>query len=290
MVHNRPDEDSESAHDSTLISPRQSALPSTIGRFEIVRCFARGSYTKCYEATTPENCSQRLLLKLVDKANEPVVRWFEKCVTVTASLNHPHILPLLESGQIDDCPYIVMPLVDGGNLVQFVHSGTTPHPAEVVRIVRSVASALDYAHARDVVHGNVHPKHVLLSRSGHVSMIGFAEVNSESPDGMIFGNPQYVAPEQLAGFDAVPSTDVYGLAEIAFLLLSGTFPFKGTAGIIELMDRKRFGPVPSIRDRRPELSCRVDLTLQRAMALRPDERFPSAGQFVEELGVALKCC
>lgn len=165
-----------------------------------------------------------------------------------------------------------------------------PHAAEVIRIVRAVASALDYAHGRDVVHGNVHPKHVLLNRSGHVSIIGFAEAGSGSTEEMIIGNPHHFAPEQLAHFEStVPQSDIYALAEIAFLLLSGTFPFQGTADIVDLWNRKRFGPVPRIRDRRPELSFGVDLTLQRAMAIRPEERFPSAGQFVEELSVGLNC-
>jgi eukaryotic-like serine/threonine-protein kinase len=108
---------------------------------------------------------------------------------------------------------------------------------------------------------------------------------------MCFGNPHFLAPEQLAGFaKTVPQTDVYALAEVVFLLLSGSFPFHGAVGIADLFDRKLSGALPSIRGCRPELPRRVELTLQRAMAVRPEDRFRSAGKFVEELDGALRLC
>jgi serine/threonine-protein kinase len=291
MVERKEDDGPESLDDATLIEPVEpspSSQPAAVGRFEIVCLVARGSYTRIYEVTAPDASGRRLALKLLDTDSESISRWFERGTSVTSSLNHPHILPCHESGRKDGRPYMVMPLVDGASVLDLVRRQALPDPAEVVRIARPLAAALDYAHRRDVMHGNVHPKHVLLDRTGYVWLTGFAEVGPGYPEEMCFGNPHHLAPEQFAGLEkAVPQTDVYALAEIAFLLLTGSFPFQGIAGI-ELFERKRSGPLPSVRERRPELPHSVDLALQRGMAVRTEDRFRSAGQLVEQLDGALR--
>jgi serine/threonine-protein kinase len=291
MVEPKQGEGPESLDDATLVEPVEPSLPSqltAVGRFEIVRLIAQGSYTKIYEVTAPEVSGQRFALKLLNTESESVSRWFERGASVTASLKHPHILPCRESGQHEGCPYVVMPLVDGISVRELVHRQALPESAEVVRIARPVASVLDYAHGRGVVHGDVHPKHVLLDRTGYVWLTGFAEVGCGRPEEMCFGNPHHLAPEQFTGFEnTIPQTDVYALAEVVFLLLTGSFPFQGVTRI-ELFERKRFGPVPSIRERRPDLPHSVDHALHRAMAMRPEERFRSAGELVEELDRALR--
>ena len=177
--------------------------------------------------------------------------------------------------------------VEGNSLHETARRAELPAPSEIVRIAGQVAGALDYAHGRDLVHGNLHPKHILLDRTGHVRLIGFGELGPVRPYGVV-GNPHFLAPEQVDNSGrVVPQTDVYGLAEVVFLLLTGSFPFQGAEGIGQLLERKRSARAPSIRERRPELPRRVDLVLQRAMALRPEHRHPSAGQFVEDLGRAL---
>jgi serine/threonine-protein kinase len=208
---------------------------------------------------------------------------------VLATLNHPNIVRLVEVGEAQGYGFFsTLEYVEGGNLAEMVHRPKLPHESEVVRIANLVAAALDYAHGRNIVHGNVHPKHILLYRTGHVFLIGFGEIAPRRPKRMLIGNPHFLAPEQLDGLDTIPQTDVYGLAEVVFLLLTGSFPFQGAGGMEQLLKRKRSVKAPSIRGCRPELPRRVDLTLQQAMALRPEDRYRSAGQFVEELDQALR--
>jgi serine/threonine protein kinase len=209
---------------------------------------------------------------------------------VLATLDHPNIVRLVEFGDARGFGFFsAVEYIEGASPAEKVFRLELPDHTELVRIVRLVAAALDYAHGRDVIHGSVHPKNILLDRTGHVSLIGFAEVGPRRPGGMCFGNPHFLAPEQLTDFDkAVPQTDVYALAEVVFLLLSGSFPFHGAVGIADLFDRKLSGAVPSIRGCRPELPRRVELNLERAMAVRPEDRFRSAGEFVEELDGALQ--
>jgi serine/threonine protein kinase len=209
---------------------------------------------------------------------------------VLAALDHPNIARLIEVGEAQGHGFFsAMEYIEGASLAEMFQRPTLPDHDELVRIVRHVAAVLDYAHGRNVVHGSVHPKHILLDRTGHVSVIGFGAVWPRYPEGMVFGNPHFLAPEQFAGLDkTVPQTDVYALAEVVFLLLSGYFPFQGAEGIEQLFRRKCSGPAPSVRVCRPELPRGADLTLQKAMALRPEERFRTAGKFVEELDRTLR--
>jgi serine/threonine protein kinase len=113
MIEPNQDDVQESRDRATSTKPSPSAQSTVIGRFKIVRFLAQGSYCRVYEVTASDAIDQRLALKLVDRETESVSRWFEKVASVTASLNHAHILPCHESGQIDGRPYMVMPLVDG---------------------------------------------------------------------------------------------------------------------------------------------------------------------------------
>jgi serine/threonine-protein kinase len=211
---------------------------------------------------------------------------------ILTALNHPNIVRLVEVGEAPGYGFFsALDYVEGTSLALMVRHSKLPHHGEVIRIASQIAAALDYSHGRNVVHGNVHPKHILLDRCAHVFLIGFGELGPRHPEGMLLGNPHFLAPEQFDDLDrTVPQTDIYEMGEIVFLLLTGSFPFQGCEGIEKLLNRKRSVQAPSIRERRPELPGRVDLALQRAMALRPEDRYLSAGQFVEELVSALRVC
>jgi serine/threonine protein kinase len=220
-----------------------------------------------------------------------VAEQFRHKARVLAILDHPNIVRLVEMGEAEDFGFFsALQYVEGASLAEIGRRMKLPDYREVVRIAGLVANALDYAHGRNIVHGNVHPKHILLDCTRHVFLIDFGEVDPTLPEGAIFGNPHFLAPEQLEGESgkAVPQTDVYGLAEVVFRLLTGVYPFQKAVGIEQLMKLKRSVQAPSVGDFRPEMPRRVDLTLQKAMALRPEDRHGSAGQFVEELDQALQ--
>lgn len=210
---------------------------------------------------------------------------------VLATLNHPNIVRVVEIGQAQGIGFFsALEFAEGSSLDILVRGLQLPQECEVVRIAKLVAAALDYSHGRNIVHGYVHPKHIMLDQTGQVFLFGFGEIGPECREWMVLGDPHFQAPEQIDGLGkTVPQTDVYGLAEVVFLLLTGFFPFGGE-GIPELFRRKRSRQSPSIRKHRPELPRKVDLTLQRAMALRPEDRYRSPGKFVEELELALRVC
>jgi len=217
---------------------------------------------------------------------------FRREIEVVAQLNHPHILPLYDSGEVDGLLFYTMPLVSGETLRdRIARAGPLPL-ADVRRIVNDVAAALDYAHRRSVVHRDVKPANILLDEE-HATVADFGiahrAVNESAEQltvtGVVIGTPTYMSPEQSTGSREIDArTDVYALGVVVFEMLTGVPPFRasGYAGVIT---QHLQSPVPSVRGLRPALSTQVDEVLRRALAKDPADRFTST----RELAAALAC-
>jgi serine/threonine-protein kinase len=282
------DDARESPDDTVEISAPITERPTSIGAFTLVRLFGHGSHFTVYEAKSSTSPDERLVVKIGRGDSQGVRKLCDSMASVMNALDHPNILPCKAFGATAECCYMAMPWIEGGDLQHTVMNAGTLEPARLLRIVAATAQALDYAHGRGIVHGDLHPKHVLLDHDDHPWLIGFGEVPAEGPVDIPIGNPHHRAPEQLESNSTVPATDVYALAEVSYLCLCDCFPFGSCGGILKLLERKRSGPIPSIRERRPDLSRRVDQVLQRGMAIHPDERYPSAGEFAKALAAALE--
>ena len=163
---------------------------------------------------------------------------FRREIQLAASLQHPHIVPLLHAGHADDLVYYTMPLIEGESLrARLAREGELPVP-EVVRILRDVADALAYAHTRGVVHRDIKPDNVLIS--GHHAMVtdfGVAKAISEATGrtsltsmGVALGTPAYMAPEQATADPHVDHrADLYALGALGYEMLTGRPPFVGTS-------------------------------------------------------------
>ncbi|MGQ0642347.1 MAG: serine/threonine-protein kinase [Gemmatimonadaceae bacterium] len=173
---------------------------------------------------------------------------FEREVRLAARLQHPHIVPLLAAGSAGDLPYYVMPYIEGDSLRdRLAREGELPL-AEVVRILREVLDALDYAHRQGVVHRDIKPDNILLTgRHAVVTDFGVAKALSESTGqtrltatGIALGTPAYMAPEQIAGEPNVDHrADIYAVGALAFEIVTGLQPFRGAttqAVLVQLID------------------------------------------------------
>lgn len=265
-----------------MIETPKEDPPSGIGAYRIVRLISEGSYARLYEAESPNSPGRRYVLKVLRPRpdSQDLAEWFASVATAINSLDHPNILPCHSFVPDDECCYMVLPFVDGRDLREIVFRDGVLEPAQLLQIVDSTARALDYAHGHGVVHSNLHPAHILLD-DAQVRLIGFATYTRERPLHTL-GNPHHLAPEQISSGRSVTATDVYALAEVSYLCLCGYFPFGGQDTLV-MVDQKKSGPIPSIRERRPELSKRLDEVLQRGMAIQPDDRYSSAGKFAEAL-------
>ena len=231
------------------------------------------------------NLKRRLAVKVLSPdliTSRTVLDRFRREAETVAQLSHPHIVPLHFIGQKDDLLYLVMECIDGGSLADRIEKGRMP-PAEVGRILREVASALDYAHKRGVIHRDIKPHNVLIeAETGRSLVTDFgiartAEGGSLTATGMLVGTPAYLSPEQVAGEGGDHRADIYALGIVAYEMLTGQPPFTGPTPTAVLM--KRLGePPPPLAKVRPDAPELLRDVIEGMLASDPAQRFQSAGR------------
>jgi hypothetical protein len=218
---------------------------------------------------------------------------FLREIRITAQLSHPHILPLLDSGEADGLLYYVMPYVAGGSLRDRLRGGEAWVLGTVLPLARDVASALEYAHRQGIIHRDVKPENVLFHEGepmvadfGIARAITSAGGDQLTRSGFPVGTPGYMSPEQAMGGSLVDArTDVFGLGCVVYELLVGDTP--PTWPTDEALRVGRFLHAPEAHRRRLELlPGRVEQTLVRALAVHAPDRFHSPLAFVEALEAA----
>jgi tetratricopeptide (TPR) repeat protein len=212
-------------------------------------------------------------------------------IQVAASLTHPLVVTVFDSGEADGLLYYVMPYVDGESLRdQLKREGPLP-VEEALRVARDVAEALKFAHARGVVHRDVKPENILLAH-GHASVadFGVARAVSTAADerltatGLILGSPPYLSPEQAdPSLEVDGRADLYSLGCVLHEMLTGEPPF-GSRGAQATLFRHLTEPPPRLRSLRPEVPSAVEAAVLRALAKDPTERFATAEEMAAALG------
>ena len=220
---------------------------------------------------------------------------FLREIQVTAGLQHPHILPLLDSGALEGPsdgarPYYVMPYVQGESLRDHLRRERQLPIAEAVRIARDVAAALGYAHERGVVHRDIKPENILLSGGqavvadfGLARALSVADKERLTETGLALGTPHYMSPEQASGDPQVDGrADIYALGCVLYEMLAGEPPYTGpTAQAI--VAKGMVGPIPRIRTVRESVPESVERAITRTLARTPADRFGTAPEFAEAL-------
>jgi serine/threonine-protein kinase len=270
------------------------------GTYRIVEQMASGGMGEVYLAVH-ERFPGRFALKILHRdllGNEEARARFSAEVEILASLRHPNIVQVIDSNVAPDgTPYLVMELVEGEDLGAHVGQPSQLSPVRIAHVIRQIASALQLAHDRGVVHRDLKLENVmLLSVAGQedfVKVIDFGISTSErSPrmtaESAILGTPQFMAPEQAQGRgDEIDHrTDQFALACIAYTLLAGRVPFHADTAIAVLYQVVHQDPEPLARW--VPWHCEdVDSVLRRAMAKDREARFPSIMEFARELEAAI---
>jgi len=219
---------------------------------------------------------------------------FLREIELSAGLQHPHIVPVYDSGEADGFLYYVMPFVDGESLrARLDREGALP-VEEAVRLVREAASALAYAHGHGIVHRDIKPDNIMLS-GGHavVADFGIARAIDAATGGahltgagLAIGTPAYMSPEQAtASKDIGERSDEYSLACVLYECLTGTAPFAGESAA-SVITKTVTAARPHPRSRRKEIPAPLDQAVVRAMAKEPGDRFPTVAAFAEALAGA----
>ena len=263
---------------------------TAFGPYRILAPLGRGGMAAVYEAHEP-SLDRRVALKVLpaEFLHDPAFAdRFRQEARVAAKLEHPHIVPIHAYGIEGGRPWMAMRLVTGGSLAERVRRSPLS-PAETAAVLRDVAAALDYAHARGVVHRDVKPANVLLDEAGraYLADFGIARMLEGSSvataTGLIQGTPSYMAPEQAMGAKVDRLADVYALGVVAFECLTGRVPYTGTTPVAILMKHVQ-EPVPE--PTAAEVAPALTAVLRRCLAKTPADRWPTAGAFSAALEAA----
>ncbi len=265
----------------------------TIGGYRIESELGRGGQAVVYRAT--QLSLQRLVaLKVVSpqfSADEGFLDRFKREGISAASLDHPHVIPVYESGEAEGVAYLAMKLVDGPTLDHLIRAQGALPVHRALNILRQVADALDYAAKRGLVHRDVKPANVLLGPGDHAYLSDFGLTKALqgaklTRTGIWMGTLEYIAPEQIRAGEVTGAADRYALAVVAYEALTGQPPFQREDRTALLYAHLNDTP-PAPSSVRPELGPEVDAVLARGLAKDPAERYDSAVGLVEALEAAV---
>jgi serine/threonine protein kinase len=269
---------------------------TVLGRYRLLEKAGVGGMSEVWKAedeTLKRTVAVKVILGPV-AADSTFRERFLREARLVAGLEHPNVLPVFDYGSAtidgDELSYLVMPLVVGGSLKGRA-AGPVP-PALAVAWLSAIASALDHAHAKGILHRDVKPGNVLMDSQGRPLLADFglarsADVSSGlTATGTVLGTPLYMAPEQATGAVLSGRADQYALAVIAFELLAGRVPFSAQSPLAVLHQHVT-APPPPLSSVLPGTAPAVDTVLARALSKEPADRFPSCGAFVAALGAAL---
>jgi eukaryotic-like serine/threonine-protein kinase len=257
-------------------------------RYPVERELGRGGTATVYLAHDLRH-DRPVALKVLHPEVTPLLgpERFVREIRLAARLQHPHILPLFDSGETDGLLWYTMPYVQGQSLRARLNREHRLPLADALEIARQVGAALAYAHRQGVVHRDIKPENILLHEDGAlVADFGIARaLDAAGPDGLtvtglILGTPTYMSPEQAAGERAVDGrSDLFALGCTLFEMLAGEPPFGGDTPQSQLISRFT-QPVPSLQAHRPEVSAALDQALRRALAREAVARFDSVADFL----------
>lgn len=261
----------------------------TLGPYKILDEIGHGGMADVYGAVQP-SIGRQVAIKVLPAQflqDQVFVERFAREVQVIAKLQHPHILPVYDFGEDNGLYYIVMAYMPGGTLSERIRREGGLPLDEVARLTEQIASGLDFAHEKGIVHRDFKPSNVLLDEQGNVYLADFGiakitESTAHLTGSGIVGTPAYMAPEMAHQGGVTPLVDVYALGVTVFEMLSGQRPYRAETPMGVLMAHGS-QPVPDVRMDRPELPGEVQMIIERAMEKDPRQRTQRAGELASEL-------
>ena len=264
------------------------------GAYEIAEPLGEGGMAAVYKAYQPA-MKRFVAVKVLSRKlaeSEEFTNRFQREAIMLAQLQHPHILPVFDYGQVDGYSYIVMPFLQSGTLDELLRIRRRTLP-EIRQIMTQLGSALGYAHARGMIHRDVKPSNVLIDEQGNCLLTDFGlarmvEISSESltSAGAIMGTPAYMSPEQGKGDTLDGRSDLYSLGIIFYEMLTGQVPYRDKLPMMVVV-KHIHDPLPSARELAPDLTDVIERVLIKSLAKNPDERYQTAEDFVQAVQKAI---
>ena len=266
-------------------------VPDRLGEYAILSLIGAGGMGRVYLAEHLRMARRVALKTLAPERmrDESAVQRFYSEVRAAARLLHPNIVTAFDAGESAGRHYLAMEYVEGETFSELVgRQGPLP-VAEAVRLIMGAATGLAFAHAAGIVHRDVKPGNLMLAADGTVKVLdlGLATIRHDALErptrrGRLIGTFQYIAPEQLEDPDAADGrADIYSLGATFFYLLAGRSPFEGD--MMAQLRQHRDGPIPDLFSVRRDVDLRLDHVFQRMMAKRPQDRYTSLEEALEDL-------
>ena len=268
-----------------------SALVGTSlnGRYRLEARVGAGGMSTVYRAfdvTLERQVAVKLMNREVASDSDQLER-FRREARAVAQLSHPHIVGVIDAGEDDHRPYIVLEYVEGETLKDRIRrQGGLPVP-EAVAYAIQIARALGAAHARHIVHRDVKPQNVMIDQEGSAKVTDFGiartlEEEGLTVDGRVLGTTDYVSPEQALGRPVTGQSDLYSLGIVLYEMLTGEVPFKGENQVAVAMKHVR-EDLPDVQRARPAVSAALASVVETATAKRQDDRYADDAELVADL-------
>jgi len=267
----------------------------TLGRYEISKELGRGAMGTVYLGKDPrinrEVAIKTLRYEEVDEEQlAEVKKRFFREAEAAGKLSHPNIVTIYDVGEDYEIAYMAMELLEGNDLSRYTSKDNLLPLPEVVRIVRSVASALDYAHENGVVHRDIKPANIMILKNGEIRVadFGIARVmtSSKTQTGVVLGTPSYMSPEQIAGQKVDGRSDLFSLGVVFYELLTGEKPFQGDS-IATLMFNITTGAPTPLKELASGIPDKCAAIVDRLLAKDRDARYAQGRDLVQDLADCL---
>src|SRR5205823_4184532 len=264
-----------------------------LGNYRLIRLLGQGGFADVYLGEHIYLDTPAAIKVLHTQLASDEVGSFQAEARTIARLVHPHIVRVLDYGVEEGTPFLVVDYAPNGTLRKYHPKGVPLPLTSVVSYVAQVADALQYAHEQKTIHRDVKPENMLLGRRNEILLSDFGiavmaqSSRSESTQGMqdLAGTIAYMAPEQIQS-QAIPASDQYSLAVVAYEWLTGMRPFQGS--FAEIAVKHTLMPPPSLREKVPTLSLAVQEVIMKALSKDPKQRFPSVRAFADALEQAVR--
>ncbi len=262
----------------------------SFGRYHLVERLGEGGMAHVYKAydTRLERYVAFKMILPEQQQNELFLKRFEREAKALAKLNHPNIVRVLDYGEQDGIPYLIMEYIPGGSLKQ--KTGRAMDWQEAAGALAQVARGLEYAHQHGILHRDIKPANLLLNDDGRwmISDFGIAklleggETTQLTGMGVGIGTPEYMSPEQGQGHAVGPATDVYSLGIVFYELVTGRRPYQADTPIAVVLKHIQ-EPLPRPRQYVAHLPEEIEAVIFKALAKQAEERYPGMGAFAEAL-------
>ncbi|HLZ93963.1 MAG TPA: serine/threonine-protein kinase [Candidatus Dormibacteraeota bacterium] len=267
------------------------AAGAHVGPYEVIGQVGRGGMATVFKAYQPA-LEREVAIKVLPEflAEDPQFRErFRREAVAVAKLRHPGILAVYDHGEFEGQPYIVTEFVEGGTFADELGKPITLGRA--LDVLRSVASALDYAHKNGILHRDVKPSNILMTKEGKSVLgdFGLARMMASNERltrlDTVVGTPEYMSPEQCMGRETGPASDQYALGVVAFEAMTGHVPYEAETPAAVMLAQMQ-SPLPNARSVNPAVPAGVEAALERALAKDPANRFAGCESFIKALEAA----